>query len=94
MKEVEDEVLRRKREKFGFGHHSERSSELKLKRLTAKAIKEGRKPKKFILEKDRGEDLSMLERFRVRYKISKPGFLIFKALVVIAVLLWMHRRGI
>ncbi|MEE9562743.1 MAG: PilZ domain-containing protein [Thermoanaerobaculia bacterium] len=86
---AEDKILRRKRERFKFGEHSERSSELKLKRMTAKAIKEGRKPKKFTLEKDGDEDVSMLERFRVRYKITKPGFLIFKALVVIAVLLWL-----
>jgi Tfp pilus assembly protein PilZ len=86
---TEDKILRRKRERFKFGQHSERSSELKLKRMTAKAIKEGRKPKKFVLEKDGDEDVSALERFRVRHNISKPGFLLIKALVVASVLLWL-----
>jgi hypothetical protein len=57
--------------------------------MTAKAIKEGRKPKKFVLEKDGDEDVSALERFRVRYNISKPGFLLIEALAVASVLLWL-----
>jgi Tfp pilus assembly protein PilZ len=85
---AEDEILRRKREKFQFGQHAERSSDLKLKRMTEKAIKEGKKPKKFILEKD-GEDVSMLERFRVKHAISKPGFLLIKTLVVVSLLIWL-----
>lgn len=85
----EDAVLRRKREKFKFGQHSERSSELKLKRMTKKAIKESRKPKKFVLEKDGDEEVSMLERFRVRHNISKPGFLLIKTLAVVSMLLWL-----
>jgi uncharacterized protein (TIGR02266 family) len=85
---AEDEILRRKREKFQFGQHAERSSDLKLKRMTEKAIKEGKKPKKFILEKD-GDDVSMLERFRVKHEISKPGFLLIKTLVVVSLLIWL-----
>ena len=85
----EDEILRRKRERFKFGQHSERSSELKLKRMTEKAIKQGRKPKKFVLEKDGDEDESMLERFRVKHNISKPGFLLIKTLVVVSLFLWL-----
>jgi Tfp pilus assembly protein PilZ len=85
---AEDEILRRKREKFKFGQHAERSSEMKLKRMTEKAIREGRKPKQFTLEKD-GDEVSKLERFRVKHKISKPGFLLIKILAVGSLLLWL-----
>ena len=57
--------------------------------MTKKAIKEGRKPKKFVLEKDGDEEVSMLERFRVRHNISKPGFLLIKTLAVVSMLLWL-----
>jgi len=85
---AEDEILRRKREKFKFGQHAERSSEMKLKRMTEKAFREGRKPKQFTLEKD-GDEVSKLESFRVQHRISKPGFLLIKTLVVMSMLLWL-----
>ena len=72
-----------------LGEHFERSAELRLKRMTERAIKRSREPKPFTLEKDGDENLSRLERFRVRYKISKPGFLFIKLLVVVSLVLWL-----
>jgi Tfp pilus assembly protein PilZ len=88
---VDDKVIRSKRERFKFGQHAERSSELKLKRMTEKAIKEGRKPKKFKLQKDDDEveGVSKLERIRLRLNISKVGFLLIETLTGVSLILWL-----
>lgn len=83
------EMLRHQRRRLKLGQHAERSSELKLKRLTEKARREGRKPKKLELEKDADEDVSRLEKLRLRLNISKIGFLLIKILTVISLILFL-----